>query len=170
MSSQELLSALSEMLDQKLQPIKADIAELKAEMREVKTDIAELKAEMQEVKTDVAELKAEMWEVKTDVAELKAEMREVKTDIAELKTEMQTAKRNIAELKASVELVEIRGRDASLYMENTIEPQLRLLVENYVPSAKKYEKEAAQIGQLWVEVDILKKVVSEHSQKLQMLG
>ena len=55
-------------------------------------------------------------------------------------------------------------------MEMTMEPQLKLLAENYVPSAKKYEKEAAQIGQLWVEIDILKKVVSEHSQKLQMLG
>lgn len=149
MSSQELLSALSEMLDQKLQPIKADIAELKAEMQEVKTDIAELKE---------------------DVAKLKTEMQVVKTDIAELKTEMQTVKRDVAELKTELEIVKIDIRNAHLYMENTMEPQLKLLAENYVPSAKKYEKEAAQIGQLWVEVDILKKVVSEHSQKLQMLG
>ena len=108
--------------------------------------------------------------MKTDVGKLKEEMREVKVDVAELKVEMQTVKRDIAGLRTELELIKIDVRDARLCIEMTIEPQIKLLAENYVPSAKKYEKEAAQIGQLWVEVDILKKVVSEHSQKLQMLG
>ncbi len=149
MSSQELLLALSEMMDQKLQPIRADIAELKV-------DVAELKEELKAVKADIVELKA-------DVAGLKEELKAVKADIVGLK-------RDAAELKKVLELVKIDIRDARLCVEMNIEPQIRLLAENYVPSAKKYEKEAAQIGQLWVEIDILKKVVSEHSQKLQMFG
>ena len=118
---------------------------------------------MEVVKADIAGLK-------TDIAKLKIQMQEVKTDIIELKAELQIVKRDVAELKTESELVKISDRDTRLYMENTMEPQLKLLAENYMPSAKKYEKEAAQIGQLWVEIDILKKVVSEHSLKLQMLG
>ncbi len=43
MADKELLSAISEMMDQKLQPIREDVAELKTGVAELKTDVAELK-------------------------------------------------------------------------------------------------------------------------------
>lgn len=53
-----------------------------------------------------------------------------------------------------------------LDIENTIKPQLQLLSENYVPAAKRFEKTATQIEAMKADIDILKKVVAEHSEKL----
>ena len=53
----EDLSAISSLLDSKLDPIKSDIAELKTDVAGLKTDVAGLKADMVTVKADIAELK-----------------------------------------------------------------------------------------------------------------
>ena len=60
--------------------------------------------------------------------------------------------------------------DFRLYVENEIEPKIQLLAENYVPAAKRYEKAMPEIDEVKRDLDILKKVVAEHSEKLQKIG
>lgn len=57
-----------------------------------------------------------------------------------------------------------------LYVENEIEPKIQLLAENYVPAAKRYEKAIPEMDEIKKDVDILKKVVAEHSEKLQKIS
>jgi hypothetical protein len=71
MTDNELLLAISDMMDKKLKaelgPMKADIRELQTDMKEVKADVKELQVEMKEVKADVKELQVEMIEVKDNI-------------------------------------------------------------------------------------------------------
>ena len=72
--TREDLQAISELLDvkfdQKLQPIKKEIVELKEDMSNVKEEIAGLKEDMSGVKTEIAELKEDMSNVKTEIGRL----------------------------------------------------------------------------------------------------
>ena len=72
--TREDLQAISELLDvkfdQKLQPIKKEIVELKEDMSNVKKEIAGLKEDMSSVKTEIAELKEDMSNVKTEIGRL----------------------------------------------------------------------------------------------------
>ena len=61
-------------------------------------------------------------------------------------------------------------RDIKLDIENSIKPDIKLLAENYVPAAKKYEKAVPRIEDIQADVEILKKVVTEHSEKLQKIS
>ena len=63
---------------------------------------------------------------------------------------------------------DIRG--IKLDIENVIKPQIQLLAENYVPAAKRYEKASAEIQSLKADVEIIKKVVAEHSKEHQKLA
>ena len=76
--TREDLQAISELLDvkfdQKLQPIKKEIVELKEDMSSVKTEIAELKEDMSNVKTEIAGLKKEIAGLKEDMSSVKAEI------------------------------------------------------------------------------------------------
>lgn len=58
----------------------------------------------------------------------------------------------------------------SLCIENEIRPNIQLLAENYVPAAKRYELAVPEIEALKRDVDILKKVVTEHSKKLEKIA
>ena len=58
MTDQELLQAMSEMMDKKLEPIKADIAEMKEDVAELKEDVAELKEDAEITRSGVNTLLA----------------------------------------------------------------------------------------------------------------
>ncbi len=60
-------------------------------------------------------------------------------------------------------------RSIQLDLENMIRPQIGLLAENYVPAARQYERSADKIETLAEDVALLKKVVTEHSEKLSVL-
>lgn len=61
-------------------------------------------------------------------------------------------------------------RSINLIIENEICPDIKLLTENYLPSAKRYEKATNQIEAIQSDLGILKKVVTEHSEKLQKIS
>ena len=73
-------------------------------------------------------------------------------------------------LDAKIQPLQNDIRDIKLEIENTIKPKLNLLTESYVPAAKKYEKESSKIDAMLDDISIMKKVIQEHSQKLQNIS
>lgn len=61
-------------------------------------------------------------------------------------------------------------RDIKLTIENNITPNIQLLAENYVPAAKRYEKGSTEIENLKVDIELIKKVIKEHSDKLNRIA
>ncbi|WP_143322625.1 hypothetical protein [Clostridium sp. HBUAS56010] len=57
-----------------------------------------------------------------------------------------------------------------LHLENVTDVNIQLLAENYVPAAKKYESSVSKIETMQSDIDLLKKVVTEHSTKLQQIS
>lgn len=87
-----------------------------------------------------------------------------------LKAELQPIKEDVAELKERVVTLEDGQKRTSLIIENEICPKINLLIENYVPASKRYQEATAQIEDMQDDIIMLKKVVTSHSKKFQMLG
>ena len=71
---------------------------------------------------------------------------------ATLQAELQPIKDDIRDMKQHITSIE-------LHIENTTDANIQLLAENYVPAAKKYEKEAAQIEATQADLKVMKKVI-----------
>lgn len=80
-----------------------------------------------------------------------------------LQAELQPLKDDIRDMKQHITSIK-------LHLENTTDKNIQLLAENYVPAAKRYEKASSQIEAIQTDIVLLKKVVSEHSQKLQNMS
>ena len=80
-----------------------------------------------------------------------------------LQAELQPIKDDIRDMKQHITSIE-------LHIENTTDQNIQLLVENYVPAAKQYEKESLKIEAIQDDIEIMKKVIQEHSQKLQNIS
>lgn len=89
-------------------------------------------------------------------AKLDAKIEPLKVDMQEIKHEIQGLKNDITCIKLDI--------------ENDVKPDIKLLSENYVPAAKKYEKATPQIEAMKADIEIIKKVVTEHSEKLQKIS
>ena len=73
-------------------------------------------------------------------------------------------------LQAELQPLKDSIRDIKLYLENVTDKDIQLLSENYVPAAKRYEKASAQIEAMQADIEVMKKVITEHSEKLQKIG
>ena len=75
---------------------------------------------------------------------------------------------NIA--KTQIEPVERRAQSIELLLENNIIPRLQNIESCYTSTFRRYTNRTEQIDAIQSDVDILKRVVSEHSEKLQKIS
>ena len=179
--NQELLLAISDMLDQKfekeLRPIKDDICEMKTDVKELQSDVTELKTDVKELQNDVTELQSDVRELRSDVTELQSDVKELRSDVTELQSDVKELRSDVTELQSDVtELqndvtkLQENVHGIHLYLENEVDYKISLLAENYVPAAKRFEQSASRIDAVEEDVGILKTVVAQHSKMLQRLA
>ena len=159
--NQELLLAISDMLDQKLDE-KLD-QKFETELRPIKDDICELKTDVKELRSDVTELQSDVKELRNDVTELQSNMTVVQNDVKELRSD-------VTELQSDMTKLQENVHGIHLYLENEVDYKISLLAENYVPAAKRFEQSASRIDAVEEDVGILKTVVAQHSKMLQQLA
>ena len=94
------------------------------------------------------------------LAEMKNMKQELKQDIQDVKQEL---KQEIQEVKHRVTSIE-------LHLENETDKNIRILAENYLPAAKRYEKATGQIETMQSDIDVMKSVITEHSRKLNQIA
>lgn len=149
MSNEEMLMAMSNLLDVKLAPMQADIRELKSDVKELRSDVDGLKADVKELRSDVDGLKA-------DVEELRSDMDIVKTKVDTLTIEMADTRKRLQRLE--------------LLYETQMIPKMNILAENYVPAAQRFLVVAESIEHMQSDIHIMKKVIREHSKALEQLA
>ena len=130
MTNNELLLAMSDMLDTKL---RAELQPLRNEMQDMKS---ELQNEMLNMKS---ELQGEMQDMKS---ELQGVIRNMQSEIHQIK----------------------------LCQENVILPRLETIESCYVDTYHRYRDNADRMDAVFADVDIMKKVIAEHSKTLQKLA
>ena len=144
--TKEDLLAISEIMDTKL---KTELQPLKNDMRVLKSEVHELKGDVEVLKNEVHELKEDMHEVKSDIEALKS-------DVQVLQDDMQGVKDKLHLMK--------------LYQENMITPRLDTIESCYTGTYHRYQNDAEKMENAFDDIDLLKKVVTEHSEKLQKLA
>jgi len=151
MTDNELLLAMSEMMDTKLkselQPIKNDLQSVKNELQSVKNEV---QSEIQSVKS---ELQSEIQSVKS---ELQSEIQSVNGDLQSVKNDLQSVKDEVHQIK--------------LYQENVILPRLNTIESCYTDTYNRYRNYADRMEAAFDDIELLKKVVAEHSEKLQKIS
>ena len=73
-------------------------------------------------------------------------------------------------VQSQVEPLKHDIRDVQLMLENEVMPRLNTIESCYTSTYRRYETGVNQIDALQTDVDIIKKVVAEHSEKLQKIS
>lgn len=75
-----------------------------------------------------------------------------------------------AELQSELQPLKDDIRDIKLHLENVTDKNIQLLAENYTPAAKRYEKAVPEIQAMQADIEIIKKVIKDHSEKLKKIS
>ena len=182
MAEKELLSAISEIMEMK---IKEGIGELKVEMKnefkalneqvyELRSDVNTLKSDVSTLKSDVNTLKSEVSILKDEVSTLKSDVISLKDDNAQIWTELTSMKGQIADLRgaqaemnAKMDLMDAEVRGMRTHLENVTDLKIKLVAENIFPATSQYISATKEIGKLREGVDVLNRVVRNHSERIR---
>nr|WP_300834642.1 hypothetical protein [uncultured Acetatifactor sp.] len=178
MTNNELLLAISDLLDVKL---KAEMQSLKNELHEeIRAVRDELHAEIQAVKNELhteiqavkSELRLEIRAVRDDLhAEIQAVRDELHGEIQAVRDELHAEIQAVRdELYAEIQSLDARVRLLQLNQENVIMPRLDNIESCYTATFRRYQDYGDKMESVCEDVDLLKKVVMSHSEKLQKLA
>ena len=160
MIDQEMLVAMADLLDQKLdqklQPVNDRLDRMETDMQDVKADVKHLKEEVQDVKADVKHLKEEVQDVKADVKHLKV-------DVEHLKEEVQDVRGDLDRMEIDMKRVKVD------LLENNVIPRLSTIEGYYIEVSQRYMEKTEQIDAMDEDIQVLQNVVSNHSEKLNKL-
>ncbi len=73
-------------------------------------------------------------------------------------------------LDVKLKPIDNRLTNLEVHIENVTDKNIALLAENYVPAAKKYIQESARIEAMQADIEVMKSVIREHSEKLQKIS
>lgn len=102
-------------------------------------------------------LKAELQPLRNEMQDMRNEMKNFKT---EMRSEMQSFKDEVHS-----ELHQIR-----LFQENIILPRLDTIESCYLDTYRRYRDNADRMEAVYEDVDLMKKVLADHSRQLQKLA
>ena len=140
MTDQELLQAMGQVVEAKMEPIRQDIHELKA---------------------DVQGLKADVETLKTDVQGLRVDVETLKTDVQELKVGYTSLDKQVSTLKDQV-------TNVRLYLENEQKRTLNLLLEGQQALWDRFVPHE-EFDPLEDRTEVLALTVQRHSQEIREL-
>lgn len=102
--------------------------------------------------------------------EIQAGLRPLKEEVQDLKEEVQDLKEEVQDLKDEVQDLKGNIRKIELHLENITDKNIQILAENYLPAAQRYAKEVEKMEAIQQDIDVLKGVVSKHSEQLQKIS
>lgn len=167
MTNEELLLAMSDLLDVKLraelQPLKNELHE---EIRAVRDELhAEIQAVKNELHTEIQAVKNELrLEIRAAKDDLHAEIQAVRD---ELHAEIQAVR---DELDEKIQSLDARVLQLQLNQDTVIMPTLNDIASCYTDTFKRYQAYGDKMDSVYEDVNLLKKVVMDHSVKLQKLA
>ncbi len=119
-----------------------------------------------------SKLNAGLRLMKNEMQDMKGELQtELRTMEQGLRSDMQTMEQELRsdmkkmeqELKSDIHMLK-------LCQENLILPRLNTIESCYTDTYRRYRDDADQMEAVSADVDIMKKVIAEHSQRLQKLA
>ena len=143
---------------------------MKEEVGSLKEDVSGLKEEVGSLKEDVSGLKEEVGSLKEDVSGLKEDVSGLQEEVGNIKEDISTLQKNVGSLTSRMDSLEKEVRRNSILLENEVLPRVRTIEKMYVDSSKIYMEKAAQIDSMQDDIDIMKVVIQEHSEKLEKIS
>ena len=150
MTDNELLLALSSLFDKKLKPIENRLTNIETKVEEIDTRLRRVEA-----KVDSLEARVGSLETKFENLETKFEYFETQFDYLKAKVE-----NDICPKLYKMDLM----------MENEFSPRLQTIEACYTSTYDRYRNSVETYETMQADVELLKIVATEHSEKLQRLA
>ncbi len=115
-------------------------------------------------------LDARLKPMENDIRFIRDEQILMRDEQIRLRDEQALMRKEQALMREEQALMKEEQARINLIIENDILHAINILVENYLPAAKRYENATEKIESMQTDIDIMKKVIADHSEKLKKIS
>lgn len=115
-------------------------------------------------------LDARLKPMENDIRFIRDEQILMRDEQSRLRDEQALMRKEQALMREEQALMKEEQARINLIIENDILHAINILVENYLPAAKRYENATEKIEFMQTDIDIMKKVIADHSEKLKKIS
>ena len=101
---------------------------------------------------------------------IEEDIKSLKSDVSSLKSDVFSLKSDVTSLKGDVLKLNNELHNVKLFQENVLLPRLNTIEACYTSTYDRYKKYADRMEANFDDTELLKKVVTEHSEKLQKIS
>lgn len=189
MLSKEDLRLISDLLDEKFDvnnaKLRKEMAQGNAKLRdELRSEMGQLASDL---RTEMAQSNAKLRdELHTEIVQANSELREgIALSIAKLRGDMVKGdtmlreqmelshaqiESRLAHMETDIALLKTDMHNINLTIEKQISPQIDLLVETFLPEARRFSKAAEEIHAINKDINLLNLTVAKHSRILDEIA
>ena len=161
--------------------IEAKFAQIDDRFAQIDDRFAQIEARLAQIDGRFAQIDDRFAQIDNRFAQIEARLAQIDDSFAQIddrfaqiddKFEFYNAnlEASFSRLESEIFKLQDAVKDINLRLDNEIMPNIRLLSENYVPAAKRYEAASDEIIAIRSDVDLLKIVVSQHSKRLEQMA
>jgi len=101
---------------------------------------------------------------------LSSELQPIKNEIGGIKSEIGGMKNEIGSMKNEIGSMKSEIHNIKLFQENVIMPRLETIESCYTTTYDRYKNYADKMESAFQDIDIMKKVISEHGELLKKIS
>ena len=101
---------------------------------------------------------------------LREDFNSMKEDLNSVKKDLNSVKRDLNSVKEDMQDVKERVKKIELTQENKILPRLNTIEACYISTFNRYKEHVETYDSMKQDIHVIKKVVMEHSERLQKLA
>lgn len=160
MTNNELLSAMSDLLDQKL---KTELQPINAKLQIIDGRLQNVEDRLQNVEDRLQNVEGRLQNVEEDLQTVKDRLQNVENRLQNVENDLQTVKDRLQNVETTV-------LKTSICQENEILPRLNTIEACYTSTYNRYSSYLAKMDTAFMDIDVLKTMVTEHSKQFQKLA
>ncbi|MDE6995844.1 MAG: hypothetical protein K2P41_15730 [Lachnospiraceae bacterium] len=122
------------------------------------------------LREEIGSMKTELGSVKEELGSTKGEISSIKGAVSSIKGELVSLRADVSSLKEDMQDVKERVKKIELTQENKVLPRLNTIEACYISTFERYKEHVETYDYMKQDIYIIKKVVAEHSEKLQKLA
>lgn len=174
MTNNELLLAMSDLLDQKL---KAELQPVKDKLQNIDDRLQVVEVRLQDVDDRLQDVDSRLQIVEVRLQDVDGRLQIVEEKLQDVDGRLQIVEERLQDVDGRLQVVEVKLHNVeenvlrlNLCHENDILPRLNTIESCYTSTYKRYNSYAEKMDAAFTDINLLKIVVSDHSDKLRKLA
>ncbi len=131
---------------------------------------SKLKAELQPVEDGIRDISQRLEKVDQRLEKVESRLDDVEQHLKKVDQRLDDVEQHLKKVDQRLDDMDQDLRNVKLHLENVTDKNIQLLSENYMPAAMRYQSATEQMETMQDRIDVLEKVVAEHSVKLQKIS